>query len=119
MIAHILDESADTYKDKIRTQLQHRRNPPHPPKFNIAAFPADPFKNGTVEAQKRRRGDQVPDRPPSPDQPPVEATREINRAAGPAATARGGGQGGGGRSNRPTEDLATTIATATQTVAGR
>jgi thioredoxin 1 len=54
MIAPILDEIADTYKDKIRiAKLNIDENPNTPPKFNIRGIPTlILFKNGTVEAQK-------------------------------------------------------------------
>jgi thioredoxin 1 len=54
MIAPILDEIADTYKDKIRiAKLNIDDNPHTPPKFNIRGIPTlILFKNGTVEAQK-------------------------------------------------------------------
>jgi thioredoxin 1 len=54
MIAPILDEIADTYKDKIRiAKLNIDDNPQTPPKFNIRGIPTlILFKNGTVEAQK-------------------------------------------------------------------
>ena len=54
MIAPILDEIADTYKDKIRiAKLNIDDNPNTPPKFNIRGIPTlILFKNGTVEAQK-------------------------------------------------------------------
>jgi thioredoxin 1 len=54
MIAPILDEIADTYKDKIRiAKLNIDENPHTPPKFNIRGIPTlILFKNGTVEAQK-------------------------------------------------------------------
>jgi len=48
MIAPILDEIADQYKDKIRiAKLNIDENPATPPKFTLILF-----KNGTVEAQK-------------------------------------------------------------------
>ena len=54
MIAPILDEIADQYKDKIRiAKLNIDDNPATPPKFNIRGIPTlILFKNGTVEAQK-------------------------------------------------------------------
>jgi thioredoxin 1 len=54
MIAPILDEIADQYKDKIRiAKLNIDVNPATPPKFNIRGIPTlILFKNGTVEAQK-------------------------------------------------------------------
>ena len=54
MIAPILDEIADAYKDKIRiAKLNIDDNPATPPKFNIRGIPTlILFKNGTVEAQK-------------------------------------------------------------------
>ena len=54
MIAPILDEIADTYKDKIRiAKLNIDENPHTPPKFNIRGIPTlILFKNGAVEAQK-------------------------------------------------------------------
>jgi thioredoxin 1 len=54
MIAPILDELADQYKDKIRiAKLNIDDNPATPPKFNIRGIPTlILFKNGTVEAQK-------------------------------------------------------------------
>jgi thioredoxin 1 len=54
MIAPILDEIADQYKDKIRiAKLNIDENPATPPKFNIRGIPTlILFKNGTVEAQK-------------------------------------------------------------------
>jgi thioredoxin 1 len=54
MIAPLLDEIADTYKDKIRiAKLNIDENPNTPPKFNIRGIPTlILFKNGTVEAQK-------------------------------------------------------------------
>jgi thioredoxin 1 len=54
MIAPILDEIADQYKDKIRiAKINIDDNPATPPKFNIRGIPTlILFKNGTVEAQK-------------------------------------------------------------------
>jgi thioredoxin 1 len=54
MIAPILDEIADTYKDKIRiAKLNIDENPNTPPKFKIRGIPTlILFKNGAVEAQK-------------------------------------------------------------------
>ena len=54
MIAPILEEIADQYKDKIRiAKLNIDDNPATPPKFNIRGIPTlILFKNGTVEAQK-------------------------------------------------------------------
>jgi thioredoxin len=54
MIAPILDEIADQYKDKVRiAKLNIDDNPATPPKFNIRGIPTlILFKNGTVEAQK-------------------------------------------------------------------
>ena len=54
MIAPILDEIADQYKEKIRiAKLNIDDNPATPPKFNIRGIPTlILFKNGTVEAQK-------------------------------------------------------------------
>jgi thioredoxin 1 len=54
MIAPILDEIADQYKDKLRiAKLNIDDNPATPPKFNIRGIPTlILFKNGTVEAQK-------------------------------------------------------------------
>jgi thioredoxin 1 len=54
MIAPILDEIADTYKDKIRiAKLNIDENPQTPPKFKIRGIPTlILFKNGAVEAQK-------------------------------------------------------------------
>jgi thioredoxin 1 len=54
MIAPILDEIAETYKDKLRiAKLNIDENPATPPKFNIRGIPTlILFKNGTVEAQK-------------------------------------------------------------------
>jgi thioredoxin 1 len=54
MIAPILDEIAEQYKDKVRiAKLNIDENPATPPKFNIRGIPTlILFKNGTVEAQK-------------------------------------------------------------------
>jgi thioredoxin 1 len=54
MIAPILDEIAEQYKDKLRiAKLNIDENPSTPPKFNIRGIPTlILFKNGTVEAQK-------------------------------------------------------------------
>ena len=54
MIAPILDEIAEQYKDKVRiAKLNIDENPGTPPKFNIRGIPTlILFKNGTVEAQK-------------------------------------------------------------------
>jgi len=54
MIAPILDEIAEAYKDKLTiAKLNIDENPSTPPKFNIRGIPTlILFKNGTVEAQK-------------------------------------------------------------------
>ena len=54
MIAPILDEIADEYKDRLEiAKINIDENPKTPPKFNIRGIPTlILFKNGTVEAQK-------------------------------------------------------------------
>ena len=54
MIAPILDEIADEYRDRLRiAKLNIDENPQTPPKFGIRGIPTlILFKNGTVEAQK-------------------------------------------------------------------
>jgi len=83
MIAPILDEIADQYKDKVRiAKLNIDDNPATPPKFNIRGIPTlILFKNGTVEAQKvaavREAG-----APTAPTDPATTATA-IRTEAGP------------------------------------
>ena len=54
MIAPILDELAEQYKDRLRiAKLDIDSNPQTPPRFGIRGIPTlILFKNGTVEAQK-------------------------------------------------------------------
>jgi len=54
MIAPILDEIADEYRDRLRiAKLNIDENPQTPPKFGIRGIPTlILFKNGSVEAQK-------------------------------------------------------------------
>jgi thioredoxin 1 len=54
MIAPILDELADEYRDRLKiAKLNIDENPQTPPKFGIRGIPTlILFKNGTVEAQK-------------------------------------------------------------------
>jgi thioredoxin 1 len=54
MIAPILDELSNEYKDRLRiAKLNIDHNPQTPPKFGIRGIPTlILFKNGTVEAQK-------------------------------------------------------------------
>ena len=54
MIAPILDELADEYRDRLKiAKLNIDENPHTPPKFGIRGIPTlILFKNGTVEAQK-------------------------------------------------------------------
>jgi thioredoxin 1 len=54
MIAPILDDLANEYKDRLRiAKLNIDSNPQTPPKFGIRGIPTlILFKNGTVEAQK-------------------------------------------------------------------
>lgn len=54
MIAPILDEIAESYKDRLTVaKLNIDENPATPPKFNIRGIPTlILFRNGTVEAQK-------------------------------------------------------------------
>lgn len=54
MIAPILEEIADEYRDRLRiAKLNIDENPQTPPKFGIRGIPTlILFKNGTVEAQK-------------------------------------------------------------------
>ena len=54
MIAPILDELADEYRDRLTiAKLNIDENPQTPPKFGIRGIPTlILFKNGTVEAQK-------------------------------------------------------------------
>jgi len=54
MIAPILDEIANEYKDRLQiAKLNIDENPQTPPKYGIRGIPTlILFKNGTVEAQK-------------------------------------------------------------------
>jgi thioredoxin 1 len=54
MIAPILEEIADEYRDRLRiAKINIDENPQTPPKFGIRGIPTlILFKNGTVEAQK-------------------------------------------------------------------
>ncbi len=54
MIAPILEEIADEYRDRLRiAKLNIDENPQTPPKFGIRGIPTlILFKNGSVEAQK-------------------------------------------------------------------
>ena len=93
MIAPILDEIADQYKDKIRiAKLNIDDNPATPPKFNIRGIPTlILFKNGTVEAQKVGSGHQVAARRLSGQQP----------VRGYLGNQSRGGQGGTAGRRRP------------------
>ncbi len=54
MIAPVLDEIAEEYKDRLTiAKINIDENPQTPPKFGIRGIPTlILFKNGTVEAQK-------------------------------------------------------------------
>jgi thioredoxin 1 len=54
MIAPILEQIADEYRDRLQiAKLNIDENPQTPPKFGIRGIPTlILFKNGTVEAQK-------------------------------------------------------------------
>jgi thioredoxin 1 len=54
MIAPLLDEIAEEYKDRLTiAKINIDENPQTPPKFGIRGIPTPIlFKNGTVEAQK-------------------------------------------------------------------
>ena len=54
MIAPLLDEIAEEYKDRLTiAKINIDENPQTPPKFGIRGIPTlILFKNGTVEAQK-------------------------------------------------------------------
>jgi len=104
MIAPILDEIADTYKDKIRiAQAEHRRKTPTPPpKFNIRGIPT------LILFQERDRRS-----PKGPARSPNRSSRlfwtatcerllrqSITRRRPGAAVNKAAARGGGGRSNR-------------------
>ena len=87
MIAPILDEIADQYKDKVRiAKLNIDDNPATPPKFNIRGIPTlILFKNGTGGGPEGGRGDQITARRLSGQQP----------VRGYLGNQSRGGQGGG------------------------